>query len=255
MAIEVTTGPVARIQIVRPSRKNALDFAHLQELSAAVIALSLDRDVKVVVLSGSGEHFSAGADLNEVAALPDQVQAQRYFSEVAQVMAAIRRAPQPVVAVVRGWCLAGAVGLVGAADIAYAADSARFGLPEVSLGLFPMVISSVLIRQMTWRTLSEMALTGQPQSAAAMQEAGLLTAIYPEQELDRKVVEVAQTMAGHSAEALATGKAALWRMASRHWQEDVEKLTAEVSALAQGPEAKRRIAAFLSRSGVRREAH
>ncbi len=254
MPIEVTTGPIARIQIDRPSRKNALDSTHLQDLRAAVVAISRDQNARVVVLSGAGEHFSAGADLGEVAALPDQVQAQRYFSEVAQVMAAIRQAPQPVVAVVRGWCLAGAVGLVGAADIAYAADSARFGLPEVGLGLFPMVISSVLIRQMAWRALSEMALTGRPQSAAAMQEAGLLTGVWPESDLDGQVAEVAQVMAGHSMEALAAGKAALWRLASRHWQEDVELLTAEVSALAQGPEAKRRIAAFLHRSDVRPEA-
>ena len=255
MPIELTTGTVARIRIDRPSRRNALDLAHLGELAAAFQTVSADPEVRVVVFGGVGDNFSAGADLSEVAALTDQAQARQYFLGVAEVMAAIREAPKPVVAEVRGWCLAGALGLVGAADIAYAADSARFGLPEIGLGLFPMVISSVLVRQMAWRTLSEMALTGRTAGAAAMREAGLLTAVWPEAELVGAVDEVARTMAGHSAEALARGKAALWRMAGRHFSEDVQALAAEVAALAQGAEAKERIAAFLGRTAGRQEAH
>ncbi len=247
MPIEVTRGAVTRLELVRPEQRNALDAAHLSQLAAALAEAGRDPEVRVLVLSGGGEHFSAGADLGEVLALQNVAEGRRYFGQVAEVMTLMRQARQPVVAVVRGWCLAGALGLVGAADFAYAAESARFGLPEVGLGLFPFVISSVLVRQMAWRPLVEMALSGVPADAQAMVRAGLLTAVWPDAVLTEQTEEMIQRLASRPPEAVARGKAALWHMAGRHWQEDLDRLVAEVAVLAQGAEAKRHIADFLAR--------
>lgn len=247
MPIEVTGGPVTRLQLARPEQRNALDSSMLEALAAVLAEVGQDPAVRVLVMSGAAENFSAGADLSEVVALESVSDARHYFSQVAEVMALLRQARQPVVAVVQGWCLAGAMGLVGASDFAYAAESARFGLPEVSLGLFPMVISSVLVRQMAWRRLAEMALTGESQSAQAMVEAGLLTGVWPDPLLTERTEAVIARLLTRPPEAVARGKAALWRMAGRHWQEDVDRLVAEVASLAKGEEAKGQIGAFLSR--------
>lgn len=245
MSIEVRPGPVAWVTIRRPEVRNALDTKHLRELRDAFRSLGGDAATRVIVLTGEGASFSSGADLGEVRDLTGDDEARAYFSGVAEVIGAEIACAKPVIARIRGYCLAGAMGLVGAADLAIADPAAVFGLPEVHVALFPMVVSSVLVRLMTFRRLQEMALTGRRVSAREALDAGLLTSVTDD--LDGEVERVASDLARRPAQALRAGKEALWHLGGAPGEADFADLAGRVAALALGSEARHAIADFLSK--------
>ncbi len=247
MPIEVSRSGIARVTINRPEMRNALDAAHLTDLEEAIRHLSGDPGVRVIVLTGEGEHFSSGADLAEVLELSGLEAARAYFGAVAAVMAAEVEAPKPVLARVRGYCLAGATGVVAAADIVLAGEGATFGLPEIAVGLFPMVVSSLLMPLLGGRRLADLALTGRMMTAEEARGAGLVTRLVPEEDLDRIVQETAEVLARRSGEALAAGKKALWRLATPHFAEDVAWLREEIARLATGEAARAEMRSFFER--------
>lgn len=244
MPIDVSRGPVGRIRIDREESRNALNTEHLHALREALAGLGQDEEVRVVVLEGAGQHFSSGADLREVMALQDDRAAQAYFGGVASVMSAEIACPKPVIAKVRGYCLAGAMGLVAAADLAIASDAARFGLPEVRVGLFPMVVSAFLVRQMGLRKLLDLSLTGRQMDAGEALAAGLLTEVHPEADLDKSVEAMAEALAKTSAEALKAGKSALWQLGERPLEGELKDLESRIARLALGTEAREAMNAF-----------
>ena len=245
MSIEIGPGPVCRITIARPEQKNALDRSHLEQLAQAFVGASQAAETRVVVLTGEGGDFSSGADLAEVRDLRDEADARDYFSGVARVMRAEMTSNVPVIARVQGYCLAGAMGLVAAADLVAADEGALFGLPEVNVALFPMVVSGVLSRLVPLRLLQELALTGRRMGAEEAREAGLVTTVTSD--VDATVGSWAERLQRLPPGAIREGKRALWDLAPAPADSALLGLAGRVAHLALDEEARSHIGAFFER--------
>lgn len=246
---DVTDG-VAYITLNRPAKRNALSRALLCELSAAVEQAESDESVRALVLRAEGPAFCAGMDLAEMqatAAAQDAVQIWREDAHLyGNVLDRMVRMGKPVIGSVHGPALAGGAGLVLACDVVVAAESARFGLPEVKRGIVAAVVTPFLLLRATPGIASYLLLTGRVITANRAHELGLFHEVVPTSQLsDRTEATVRDVLEGAPG-ALATTK--------RFWLDGagamlVERLptACEISAAARAtPEARAKLAAFLA---------
>jgi enoyl-CoA hydratase/carnithine racemase len=212
--VETSDAGVRTLCIDREEKRNALDRATLAELEAAVAAAGADAAVRAVVLRGAGDRaFCAGADLDEVGAHASIEAARSHFGGVARVMEAMQRCPSPVIARVSGAALAGGCGLAVAADLTIAGESARFGLPEIGIGLLPLMVSAPIYRALGSRkALLDLVLTGRTLDAAEARDLGLATRVVADAELDREIDALAARFVSLSPVALRLGKEAVYAM-------------------------------------------
>ncbi len=202
---------IAVLALNRPEAANAFDAAVIRELVGHLKELAAMKTVRAVVVRGKGKHFSAGADLNWMKAsaqltYQENVQDARGLTALFEALANL---PQPTIAAVNGSAFGGAVGLTACCDIAIAADTARFSLSEVKLGLMPAVIVPYLMRKMTPGGLRRHGLTGRPFSAAEAREMGLVERVVPEAGLAAAVRDELDLLLQGSAEAQAKLKTLL----------------------------------------------
>jgi methylglutaconyl-CoA hydratase len=198
--LQVTqNGPVVRITMTRPERRNAFDAALIAALTDAFRAAPARPDARVVVLTGEGSSFSAGADLDWMRGgleLGEQENAADAL-RAAEMLAAISTCPLPVVAAAHGHALGGGAGLVCAADIAIATDDLRIGFTEVRLGIIPGVISPYVVRRIGPGSARALFLTGRAIGAAEALRIGLVHAVTTAPELSAVVeATVAELVAG-----------------------------------------------------------
>jgi len=189
-------GAVRVLTIHRPDKLNALDQATLIALHEAFDAAAGDAGVRVVVLTGSGaKAFVAGADIAQMAALtPAQA---REFSLLGQrMMRRVERMPKPVIAMVNGFALGGGLELALCCHLRIAADSAKLGLPEVTLGLLPGFGGSQRLPRLAGRAAAlELCLTGTPVSATRALELGIVNRVVPVAELEAETMQLAEKLA------------------------------------------------------------
>ncbi|BEP13480.1 enoyl-CoA hydratase-related protein [Acidothermaceae bacterium B102] len=189
-------------------------------------------DARVVLLSSSGDKvFCAGADLAVMSGSGSR-------GGVGRVVEAMRACPAPVVVRVQGLCLAGGVGLALGADLAIAADTAAFGLPEVTIGLWPFMVSVLLAEHISPKVAMDLMLTGRRMPAAEALAVGLLSRVVPAADLDREVEAV---VAGLSAAAPLAVQAGKRSFLARGTMGDME---AALTALSNTEDAAEGIAAF-----------
>lgn len=185
-------GPVATVALNRPNQHNAMTPALIQELGAAFQQLSGDPQVRVIVFTGRGRTFCAGADLNFMRAAADYSDEQNIADGEAifDLMATIDGCPKPVIGRINGSVIGGGVGLVSCCDCVVALSSALFGLSEVRLGIVPAVISPFVIGKIGPGAARELFLTGERFSAARAQAIGLVQHLATDEaELDARVQE------------------------------------------------------------------
>ncbi|HJR24864.1 MAG TPA: enoyl-CoA hydratase-related protein [Acidimicrobiales bacterium] len=201
------TDRVARITIDRQERRNALSWDVVRELRAAFARAKADDEVGVVVLTGAGEKaFCAGADLEGMAAGASPTELHEGRGELAELFRDLYALGKPTIARVRGYALAGGFGLALACDLVVAADDAVFGTPEITLGLWPHMITVPLIRAMPPKRALELMLTGRRVDAAEADRIGFVTRVVPVAELDAAVDDLAAELASRSPIALRQGR-------------------------------------------------
>jgi enoyl-CoA hydratase/carnithine racemase len=234
---------IATVTINRPDARNALSSATIEELNAAFSEIASDESVRVAILRGAGDvAFCAGADLKEVAALSDIPARRRYFGGVANLLETIHRMPQPVIARVAGFALAGGMGLA-----AIAADNAEFGLPEITLGLFPMVVMAPILRLCGPRAAVALALGGERIDARRALELNLITKLVPASQLDSEVRRLARRLKGHSALVMALGKQAIYNSAAMDYVSALTYLKEMVALIASSEDLAEGVNAFLAK--------
>ena len=215
---DVASG-VARLTINRPERRNAMSWAVLTELRDAIAAAKADADVRVVVLSGAGDKaFCAGADLTGMRSDANYVEVHDARGELARLFHDLWALGKPTIARVRGYALAGGFGLALACDFVVAADDARFGTPEIDVGLWPYMITVPLVRSMPPKKVLELMLTGRRVDAAEADRLGFVTRVVPVADLDEAVDELAATLASKSPAIVKLGRDsfyAVWDLAAR----------------------------------------
>ena len=242
-------GPVARIELARPEVKNALDGPTARELCSAVRAASTSADVRIVVLGGHGSVFCAGADIEWMKAMASATREENRAdaAELAELSDAIDRSPKAVIARVQGAALGGGAGLVAAADIAVAAEDARFGFTEARLGLVPGVISPYAVRRIGVSAARELFLTGERFDAARARALGLVHHVAPLAELDAAVEGRVKELLKSAPGAIAAAKALIRGVAGRP-VEDVRELTIDaISERRASEEGREGLAAFLEK--------
>ena len=240
---------VCTVTIDREAKRNALDRATLAELEAALEAAGADPAVRVVVLRGAGERaFCAGADLEELLHHATLDESRAHFDGVARVIGAMHRLCIPVVARVAGFALAGGMGLAVAADFTIAGESAVFGLPEIGLGLLPLVVSAPIHRALGSRKqLLDLVLTGRRVDAREARGLGLVTRVVPDAQLDAEVDGLARTLAGLSPVALRLGKEAIQSACEMPYDHALRYLREMVVLTHRTDDAREGIAAFLEK--------
>jgi methylglutaconyl-CoA hydratase len=238
-------GPVATITINRPEVRNALGPSLIAQMTQLFQVLAID-DTRVVVLTGAGTAFSAGADVEWMRASRD-LPPERNVADAAMargMFEAIDSCPKPVIARVNGHALGGGAGLVACADVAVSVPGARFGFTEVRLGLIPAMISPYVLRSIGPGNTRALFTTGRRFDAAEALRLGLVHQLAEPGDLDAAVAAVA-------ADFLAAGPVAI--AAAKHLVRDatatlsLPDLAQRIAAVRAGPEGQEGLTAFLEK--------
>lgn len=242
-------GGVLTLTLNRPEKRNALDASTIARLREALAQAELEGPVRVVALRGAGKDFSAGADLAELLASADRSpeENERAALELGEVFIAMRELPKPVVAIVHGRALAGAAGLATACDLVLAGEGAQFGYPEIQRGFVPAMVMTMLRRQVGERCAFDLVATGRMLSAREAFEAGLVSRVIPDADLEAHARTTLAQLAGMSASALGLTKRLFYELDDLSFRDGV-RLGARVNALARmHPDFRSAVAAFLGK--------
>ena len=209
------TNAIAHLKMNAPDKLNALSEAMLSALQEQFDSLQNDRQIRAVILSGAGKAFCAGHDLKEMTAGRQAEDGSKaYFKELfqkcARMMSSIQKLPQPVIAQVRGIATAAGCQMVASCDMAVAADSTRFGVNGVNIGLFCSTPMVALSRNIPRKQAFEMLTTGQFINAERARDLGLINRIASEDGLQAATSELAETVASKLAVAVKIGKEAFY---------------------------------------------
>ncbi|MGE3438683.1 MAG: enoyl-CoA hydratase/isomerase family protein [Blastocatellales bacterium] len=216
-------GRAALVTINRPDKLNALNIATRKELADALDELRNDDEIRVVVITGAGEKaFVAGADINEFAGRT-AVQ-QRAVMKARSVFITAEDFPKPLIAMINGFCLGGGCELALSCDIRIASDRARFGQPEINLGIIPGGGGTQrLTRLIGEGKAMQMILTGEMIDAQEAHRLGLVNEVYPAAELEAKTMELANKIAEKSPVALAMAKTSVKNAARTNLREGLDQ--------------------------------
>ena len=232
---------VATLTMNRPQRRNALSSAVITDLLAALGRAEQDSAVRAVVLTGAGEKaFCAGADLGGGVG-------GKGTADYAELLKRLIHFSKPTVARVDGYCLAGGMGLMLACDIVVASDRAQFGTPEVNVGIWPMMISALIYRNLLPKQAVPMILLGDRFNAEKAMQMGLLTELVPADELDTAVAEIALKLASKSPIGMKIGKAAYLAMQDMPLDEALDYLSEQLTVVSETADAREGIAAFMEK--------
>ena len=258
-----------RLEINRPERRNAMSWDVIKGLRTGVAWAKEDPAVRVLVLAGAGDQaFCSGADLGSMGhgvatggsvpgdggsghgpgdpapGVSTQHEARGQLAGLFEDMWSLGK---PTVARVQGWAMAGGFGLALACDLVIASDRARFGAPELNVGLWPYMITVPMIRSMPPKKALELMLTGRVVDAEEADRIGFVTRVVPHQQLDAAVDELAQVLAGKPPGTMKLGRDSfysVWDMASG---DALAHLGAMLSLTALTEDAAEGMAAFLEK--------
>lgn len=197
---------IATLTLNRPAQFNALNGEMLDAMQRALDEVARDESVRVVVLAGAGRAFCPGHDLKEMLANSNEAFVGDLFRRCCDVMMTIQRSPQPVIAKVHGIATAAGCQLVAAADLAVAADDARFATSGINFGLFCATPGVPLSRNISRKRAFEMLLTGEFIDAATALAWGLVNRVVPLQELEAATEKLARQMMDKPPAVVAAGK-------------------------------------------------
>jgi methylglutaconyl-CoA hydratase len=241
---------VASVVLNRPEVRNAFNATSIAELSAVLRRLEADPEVRVIVLSGAGTSFCAGADLNwmqQMAAFSAK-QNRADAGALAAMLAVLNSLSKPTVARVHGAAFGGGAGLVACCDIAVGTPDATFAFSEARLGLIPAAISPYVVAAIGARAARRYFLTGERFSAAEAQRLGLLHEIVAAQELDSRIGTLVDALRAAGPHAQAECKALLRSIVNRPIDARMVADTARrIARIRASPEGREGVAAFLAK--------
>lgn len=239
---------VATITMDRPEVRNAFDPVLIDELTRAATELAGDRSVRVVVLTGAGEVFSAGADLNWMKSMKDYSHQENVAdsTRLDAMFRALWDLPQPLVGRINGLALGGGTGLTAVCDIAIASESAAFAFTEVLLGLAPAVISPYVLRKTSLSFARSVFVTGERFGAERAREAGLVHQVVPAGGLDEAVDAAVRRCLAAGPVAAAAAKR-LPEIALLPLDEAAAQTVEIIAELRAGAEGQEGMAAFFGK--------
>ena len=240
-----TGAGIARVTINRPERRNAMSFGVMQGLRDAFARARADGDVRVVVLTGSGDKaFCAGADLGSGGIADGAASAHDGRGLLADLFRDMWQLGKPVIARVRGYALAGGFGLACACDLIVASDDAVFGTPEINVGLWPYMITVPLLRSMPPKTALDLMMTGRRVAADEGARMGFVQRVVPAGDLDATVDALATELAAKSPIIMRWGRDAFYRVLEMDADSALSYLQGMLTVTTQTEDAAEGVAAF-----------
>ena len=239
------SGGRATFTINDPDRRNPLTDGVIEAMIDGLD--SLTDEVRVVVITGAGDRaFCAGGDLSG-GFFDDAIGSHRERSRLADLFRAMRRSDVPVIARVNGHALAGGFGLMLACDIAIGVEDASYGTPEVTVGLFPMMITTVMQRSLPPKVAMDLVLTGRRITAAEALEIGALSRVVPRDGLDQAVDELVADFQEKSRAVLAMGKHSFYAVQDLSFDAALDQLAAGLTSVTLTEDAREGLAAFVGK--------
>jgi enoyl-CoA hydratase/carnithine racemase len=230
--------------IDRESRRNSLNAAVLAGIDSAVEAAEQDPGIRAIVVTGVGDKaFCAGADLS-AGTSTFQARADEPTTDFGRLARSVRAAGVPLIGRVNGACVAGGMAVLGLCDLVIAADHARFGLPEVKVGVFPMQVLVFLRSTMHARHINELCLTGELVSAQRAADMGIVNEIAPLAELDSRLEALLAKIRLGSPVAVRRGKQAIFAMEMMAFHEAIAFAEAQLALCAGTADAHEGLQAF-----------
>ncbi len=245
-----TVGPsgVATIALNQPDTRNALSPELLAELIAALRQAGDDAQVRVVVLASTHEKvFSSGGDLAAFTADVPQIVKHQQNARFPELFGLLGELGKPSICAAGGHVLAGALGVALACDLVIARESARFGTPELSVGLFPFMVTALMYRNVPRKKAAELLLLGEQISATEAERIGIVNRVVADDRFDEAVAEWAHKLAGNSPLMLRLGKDAMFRQQDMDFADALELLRAQLTLAFGTEDAREGVAAFFEK--------
>jgi methylglutaconyl-CoA hydratase len=248
-------GPVARITLARPEVRNAFDDLSIVELTAVLEALRerFEADpsgsARVLVLTGEGSAFCAGADAGWMRRSVTHTREENEADarRMAGMLRALDELPIPTIARVNGVCLGGGMGLVACCDLSIAVEGADFGFTEARLGIAPAVISSFVLPKIGPAAARRYFLTAEVFKSETAKEIGLVHEVVRAEELDRSVDRLIEAIRGNGPLAVSAAKRLIRETAALARDQAIENAVRSIAGLRASPEGQEGLGAFLEK--------
>ena len=234
---------LARITMNKPEKRNPLGPNMIGEIHHALGAARDDAEVRAVILTGAGKAFSAGGDLSAMGQAPRNGLSTSFVD----LHLLFTRLGKPVIAMIDGPCMAGAVGVVCSCHLAVAADSAIFGTPEINRGLWPMMIMANIFRTVGRKRAMEMILLGDKFDAAEALRIGLVNRVVPAAELEPTTLALAQQLARKSPAVMKLGLDGFYENADLPLEPQLRNLEKKFFEVIATEDAREGLMAFLEK--------
>lgn len=237
---------VGIIILNRPEQYNTFNTTLAKELNNALIELENDKDIRVVVIKGSGKAFCTGIDISEFAGKTLQ-EYREWVGRMEQPFHVIAHMKKPVIAAAHGYAVANGIGLVAACDLAIAAEGTKLGATAINVGLFCMGPAVPMSRSLSRKRVLEMVLTGDMYDARDAERWGLVNKVVPQDKLEEESMALANKLAAKSPIALQLGKQAFYGMSDMPFSKALEYSNELFAALCVTEDAQEGVDAFLNK--------
>jgi methylglutaconyl-CoA hydratase len=242
-------GNIARITLNRPKVHNAFNDMMISELLEAYEEVAHNEKVRVVILTGKGKSFCAGADINwlkEVRTFSYE-ESLKETLQLGKLVNCIYSLPQPTIARVNGAAIGGGTGLVAVCDFSIAAKSAKFSFSEVKIGVIPACISPYILKRVGEKVCREFFLTGERLTADRVFKSGLINEVVDDDKLDQAVEKKIEQILTGGPKAISACKNLLREIPGMHLEDAVNYTARLLAELRRGEEAQEGMAAFLEK--------
>jgi len=247
LLVDAPDPAVVRLTLNRPDKRNALSIELIAQIRDAARAAASETGRRVLIIGAAGPAFCAGLDLQE-AAVPASAEQSAHL--LAEMYEAIASSPLVTIAAARGAAMGGGAGIIAACDFAVVGDDFRLSYPEVHRGLVAALVTCLLRRQISDRSVRELVLLGQTIDATEAMQRGLVTQVVPGEQLDGHAGEIASQVCKGAPGAIARTKRLLDELSGRPIAEDLKIALRYHLEARNSPEAAEGIKAFLEKRSV-----
>jgi enoyl-CoA hydratase/carnithine racemase len=239
---------VATITINRPERRNALNPTVMAGLNTYFDQAGAAPDVSAIILTGAGGNFCSGADLGgSFGGEQSYLDMHHDRGHYADLLVKMNQCKKPILAAIEGYCLAGGMGLCMSSDVVIAGEDAQFGVPEIKRGLWPYMVTAVLIRNVGRKKAAELCMTGERIPAAEAERIGIINYCVPKDLFQQKVSEMAKKLSSFSPAVMGLGKSCFYRIADMTMGDALSYLHSQLTINTQVEDLMEGIAAFMEK--------
>lgn len=242
---------IATVTLNRPDQRNPLSAQMIDDLRGAFAWCKKEPTVSVIVLTGAGKAFCAGADLGSSFAGRSALELHESRHALAELFLEMTEVGKPLVGRVNGHALAGGFGLACACDLIVSVDTATFGTPEINVGVWPMMIQAILTRKLPQSVVLEMVMLGDRWTAAQLHGFGLVNRVASATDLDSVTTQVAEVLAAKSSAIMRLGRDSFYRQRDMEFKAALEYLHAQVTVVTLTEDSAEGRQAFLQKRAPR----